>query len=136
MEDFPSKVTTETGSPSTQTSQQGGNSLRGMASNVVTMVDLSFVRSIPAILMLSEIVRSHCTLFYFSFLSVRGQTSALLTQILGELWPLRNPFQNNGRKLSGGKNVKGRHFGSACLTEQCPLFTDRLSLSSDHTQVM
>ncbi|XP_074534496.1 plasmolipin [Halichoeres trimaculatus] len=55
MADFPSKVTTETGSPGTQTSQQGGNSLRGLASNVTTMIDLSFVRSIPAILMMSEI---------------------------------------------------------------------------------
>lgn len=53
MADFPSKVNTETSSPN---SQQGGNSLRGLASNVTIMVDTSFIRSIPAILMIAEIV--------------------------------------------------------------------------------
>lgn len=56
MADFPSKVTTETGSPSTQSSQQGGNSLRGLASQVSSGMDMSFIRSIPAILMIAEIV--------------------------------------------------------------------------------
>ncbi|KAK7891148.1 hypothetical protein WMY93_023111 [Mugilogobius chulae] len=56
MADFPSKVTTETGSPSTQSSQQGGNSLRGLATQVSSDMDMSFVRSIPAILMVAEIV--------------------------------------------------------------------------------
>ncbi|CAJ1057002.1 plasmolipin [Xyrichtys novacula] len=56
MADFPSKVTTETGSPTSQTSQQGGNSLRGLASNVTTKMNMSFIRSIPAILMMLEIV--------------------------------------------------------------------------------
>ncbi|XP_070687128.1 plasmolipin [Pempheris klunzingeri] len=55
MADFPSKVTTETSSPHSQGSQQGGNSLRGLAANVTTMVDMSFIRSIPAILMIAEI---------------------------------------------------------------------------------
>ncbi|XP_040893394.1 plasmolipin [Toxotes jaculatrix] len=55
MADFPSKVTTETGSPSSQSSPQGGNSLRGLAANVTTMMDMSFIRSIPAILMMTEI---------------------------------------------------------------------------------
>uniref|UniRef100_A0A665V6F9 MARVEL domain-containing protein n=1 Tax=Echeneis naucrates TaxID=173247 RepID=A0A665V6F9_ECHNA len=53
MADFPSKVTTETSSPN---SQQGGNSLRGLTANVTTMIDISFIRSIPAILMIAEIV--------------------------------------------------------------------------------
>lgn len=56
MADFPSKVATETGSPSTQSSQQGGNSLRGLASQVTSGMDMSFIRSIPAILMIAEIV--------------------------------------------------------------------------------
>lgn len=56
MADFPSKVTTETGSPSGQSSQQGGNSLRGFASQVNSGMDTSFIRSIPAILMVAEIV--------------------------------------------------------------------------------
>ncbi|XP_041650723.1 plasmolipin [Cheilinus undulatus] len=56
MEEFPSKVTTETGTPTAQTSQQGGNSLRGLASSVTVMVDMTFIRSIPAILMIAEIV--------------------------------------------------------------------------------
>ncbi|XP_029379605.1 plasmolipin [Echeneis naucrates] len=53
MADFPSKVTTETSSPN---SQQGGNSLRGLTANVTTMIDISFIRSIPAILMIAEII--------------------------------------------------------------------------------
>ncbi|XP_038554245.1 plasmolipin-like [Micropterus salmoides] len=56
MADFPSKVTTETGPPNSQSSQQGGNSLRGLTANVTTMMDLSFIRSIAAILMIAEIV--------------------------------------------------------------------------------
>lgn len=52
MADFPSKVTTETSAPS----QQGGNSLRGLAANVTTSMDMSFIRSIPGILMMVEIV--------------------------------------------------------------------------------
>lgn len=52
MADFPSKVTTETSPP---LSQQGGNSLRGMAANITTGMDISFIRSIPAILMMAEI---------------------------------------------------------------------------------
>lgn len=56
MADFPSKVTTETSAPHTQGSQQGGNSFSGMAANVTTMVDISFIRSIPAILMMAEVV--------------------------------------------------------------------------------
>ncbi|XP_022605729.1 plasmolipin [Seriola dumerili] len=55
MADFPSKVTTETSSPNSQSSQQGGNSLRGLTANVTTMMDMSFIRSIPAILMIAEI---------------------------------------------------------------------------------
>lgn len=56
MADFPSKVTTETGSPNANSSQQGGNSLRGLATQVSTGMDVSFIRSIPAILMVVEIV--------------------------------------------------------------------------------
>ncbi|TDH09190.1 hypothetical protein EPR50_G00084140 [Perca flavescens] len=56
MADFPSKVTTETSSPNSQSSQQGGNSLRGLAANVTIMMDGSFIRSIPAILMIVEIL--------------------------------------------------------------------------------
>ncbi|GLD60653.1 plasmolipin [Lates japonicus] len=55
MADFPSKVTTETSSPNSQRSQQGGNSLRGLTANVTTMMDMSFIRSIPGILMIAEI---------------------------------------------------------------------------------
>ncbi|XP_042267241.1 plasmolipin [Thunnus maccoyii] len=55
MADFPSKVTTETSSPNSQSSQHGGNSLRGLAANVTTMMDMTFIRSIPAILMMAEI---------------------------------------------------------------------------------
>ncbi|XP_019743966.1 plasmolipin [Hippocampus comes] len=56
MTDFPSKVTTETGSPNSQNTQQGGNSLRGLASNVTTSMDMSFIRSIPSILMMAQIL--------------------------------------------------------------------------------
>lgn len=55
MADFPSKVTTETSSPHSQSSQQGGNSLRGLSANIATMMNMSFIRSIPAILMMVEI---------------------------------------------------------------------------------
>ncbi|XP_072241256.1 plasmolipin [Leuresthes tenuis] len=56
MADFPSKVTTETSSPSSQSSQHGGSRLRGMAANATTMMDMSFIRSVPAILMMIEIL--------------------------------------------------------------------------------
>lgn len=56
MADFPSKVTTETSSTPTQSSQQGGNSLRGLTASVTNIMDMSFIRSIPAILMMVEIV--------------------------------------------------------------------------------
>ncbi|KAM7414104.1 hypothetical protein PAMA_019089 [Pampus argenteus] len=49
MADFPSKVTTETSS----SSQQGGNSPQGLLSNFA--IDMSFIRSIPAVLMMAEI---------------------------------------------------------------------------------
>ncbi|XP_053175608.1 plasmolipin [Scomber japonicus] len=55
MADFPSKVTTETSSPHYDNQQQGGNSLRGLTANVTTMMDMTFVRSIPAVLMMVEI---------------------------------------------------------------------------------
>ncbi|XP_068595925.1 plasmolipin [Brachionichthys hirsutus] len=55
MADFPSKVNTETSSPHSYGSQHGGNSLRGLPSNITTMMDLSFAQSIPAILMMAEI---------------------------------------------------------------------------------
>ncbi|KAI4825713.1 hypothetical protein KUCAC02_021384 [Chaenocephalus aceratus] len=55
MADFPSKVTTETSSTPTQSSQQGGNSLRGLTASVTNIMDMSFIRSIPAILMMVEI---------------------------------------------------------------------------------
>uniref|UniRef100_UPI0037E84736 plasmolipin isoform X2 n=1 Tax=Semicossyphus pulcher TaxID=241346 RepID=UPI0037E84736 len=54
MAEFPSKVTTETGTSNAQTSQQGGNSLRGLASSVAIRMDVSFIQSIPAILMMVE----------------------------------------------------------------------------------
>lgn len=56
MADFPSKVTTETSAPNSQGSQQGGNGLRGLAAGVQTSVDAFFLRSIPGILMVVEIV--------------------------------------------------------------------------------
>ncbi|XP_029290372.1 plasmolipin [Cottoperca gobio] len=55
MADFPSKVSTETSSPQSQSSQHGGNSLRGLAANITTTMDMSFIQSIPAILMMVEI---------------------------------------------------------------------------------
>ncbi|XP_041854185.1 plasmolipin [Melanotaenia boesemani] len=54
MAEFPSKVTTETSSPHSQSSQPGGNSLQGLATSVTTMMDTSFIRSIPAMLMMAE----------------------------------------------------------------------------------
>ncbi|XP_059916973.1 plasmolipin [Gadus macrocephalus] len=56
MAEFPSKVTTETSAPQSDGGQQGGNSLRGLAAGVTNRMDQSFIRSIPAILMLVEIV--------------------------------------------------------------------------------
>ncbi|XP_026222370.1 plasmolipin [Anabas testudineus] len=56
MADFPSKVTTETGSPQSQSSQQGGNSLRGLAADITVMMDMSFIQSISAFLMIAEII--------------------------------------------------------------------------------
>ncbi|KAK0137307.1 Plasmolipin [Merluccius polli] len=56
MAEFPSKVTTETSSPQSDGGQQGGNSLRGLTAGVSTRMDMSFIRSIPAILMMVEIV--------------------------------------------------------------------------------
>ncbi|XP_049579308.1 plasmolipin [Syngnathus scovelli] len=52
MADFPSKVTTETGS---QNTQQGGNSLSGLAANASARMDMSFIRSIPSALMMAQI---------------------------------------------------------------------------------
>ncbi|XP_017274383.1 plasmolipin [Kryptolebias marmoratus] len=56
MADFPSKVTTETSSPHSQSSQQRGSSLQGVAASITTKMDMSFIRSVPAVLMLAEIV--------------------------------------------------------------------------------
>ncbi|CAL8262470.1 unnamed protein product [Merluccius merluccius] len=56
MAEFPSKVTTETSSPQSDGGQQGGNSLRGLTAGVSTRMDMSFIKSIPAILMMVEIV--------------------------------------------------------------------------------
>ncbi|XP_072291395.1 plasmolipin [Eucyclogobius newberryi] len=56
MADFPSNVTTETSTSNAQSTQQGGNSLRGLGSQVSSGMDMSFLRSIPAILMVAEIV--------------------------------------------------------------------------------
>uniref|UniRef100_A0A8D3D4S0 Plasmolipin n=1 Tax=Scophthalmus maximus TaxID=52904 RepID=A0A8D3D4S0_SCOMX len=56
MADFPSKVATETSSPNSQSAQQGGNSLRGLAANLTSLADVSFIRSIPALLMVAEIL--------------------------------------------------------------------------------
>ncbi|KAM4733336.1 plasmolipin [Anableps anableps] len=56
MADFPSKVTTETSSPHSQSSQQGGNRLRGLASSTTSRMDMSFLRSVPAMLMGAETV--------------------------------------------------------------------------------
>lgn len=56
MADFPSKVTTETSSSNAQNSQQGGNSLSGLATQVTTGMNMVFIRSTPAFLMIAEIV--------------------------------------------------------------------------------
>ncbi|KAM8891012.1 plasmolipin-like [Spinachia spinachia] len=56
MADFPSKVTTETSYPNSRSSQPGGSTLRGMAANFPTTMDMSFIRSIRAILMMAEII--------------------------------------------------------------------------------
>lgn len=53
MADFPSKVSTETSSP--QSSQQGGR-LSGLLSGATSRMDMSFLRSVPAGLMLAEMV--------------------------------------------------------------------------------
>lgn len=93
MADFPSKVTTETSSPNSQSSQQGGNSLRGLAANVTIMMDMSFIRSIPAVLMMAEIVCNRPRAVFTVVNSIQfklifnstlfwGQTSALLFSIL------------------------------------------------------
>ncbi|KAK5867819.1 hypothetical protein PBY51_012279 [Eleginops maclovinus] len=55
MADFPSKVTTETSSTPAQSSQQGGNSLQGITASITNIMNMSFIRSIPAILMMVEI---------------------------------------------------------------------------------
>ncbi|KAG8012419.1 Plasmolipin [Nibea albiflora] len=55
MADFPSKVTTETSSPHSQGSQMG-SSLRGLAANVTSGMNMSFIRSMPALMMIGEIV--------------------------------------------------------------------------------
>ncbi|KAM4553431.1 plasmolipin [Fundulus diaphanus] len=56
MADFPSKVTTETSSPHSQSSPHGGTDLRGLMAGITTRMDVSFVRSIPAMLMVAETV--------------------------------------------------------------------------------
>lgn len=56
MADFPSKVSTETSSSAAQSNAQGGNSLRGLAASAGTMVDMFFLKSIPGILMIVEVV--------------------------------------------------------------------------------
>lgn len=56
MADFPSKVSTETSSQANQNSAPGGSGLRGMVASGGPMVDMLFLRSIPAILMLVEVV--------------------------------------------------------------------------------
>lgn len=70
MADFPSKVSTETSSPQ---SQQGGSRLQGLATNLTSGMDLSFVRSVPAILMMIEIVcnRPPAALFFTRFNSIQ-----------------------------------------------------------------
>lgn len=56
MADFPSKVSTETSVPANHSNTQGGNSLRGLATSAGTMVDMFFLKSIPSILMMVEVV--------------------------------------------------------------------------------
>lgn len=93
MADFPSKVTTETGSPSAHSSQQGGNILRGLASQVSSGMDMFFIRSIPAFLMIAEIVLGllhwaliASTLYYkspaYGWVMFVAVTSWLITLIL------------------------------------------------------
>ncbi|CAL1595364.1 unnamed protein product [Knipowitschia caucasica] len=93
MEDFPSKVTTETSTSNAQSSQQGGNSLRGLAAQVSSGMDMSFVRSIPAILMVAEIVLGllhwsliasthHAVLAAYGWVMFVAVTSWLFTIIL------------------------------------------------------
>lgn len=100
MADFPSKVNTETSSPHSQSSQQGG-SFRGLVSSATSRMDMSFLRSIPAALMLAEMVRSfmlkdllpddmwndftNWKLIFFSILTELGShsvTAGLLVQTL------------------------------------------------------
>ncbi|KAL6107164.1 pllp [Pungitius sinensis] len=56
MSDFPSNVTTETSTPNYRSSQGGGSRLRGLTANFTTALDMSFIRSIQAILMMAEII--------------------------------------------------------------------------------
>ncbi|XP_040019176.1 plasmolipin [Gasterosteus aculeatus] len=56
MADFPSKVTTETSSPNSRSSQPGGSSLRALAAGLATPLHSSFIRSIRAVLMMAEII--------------------------------------------------------------------------------
>ncbi|KAJ3596614.1 hypothetical protein NHX12_003018 [Muraenolepis orangiensis] len=56
MAEFPSTVTTATSAPQPDGGQSGGNSLRGLASSISLSLDISFIRSIPGILMMVEIV--------------------------------------------------------------------------------
>lgn len=105
MADFPSKVTTETSSPQ---SQQGGNSLQGLAAQVKFMMDMSFIRSIPAFLMMAEIVRNKLFLLCSTLSShdqiyvlVHLQTlSAFLSPSVlsgaGPFFP--TPYINRGKK--------------------------------------
>ncbi|XP_061533055.1 plasmolipin isoform X1 [Phycodurus eques] len=53
MADFPSKVTTETGS---RNNQRRTNRLRGLAAHVTASVDVSFIRSMASVLMMAQIV--------------------------------------------------------------------------------
>ncbi|XP_077953680.1 plasmolipin-like [Gasterosteus aculeatus] len=69
MADFPSKVTTETSSPNSRSSQPGGSSLRALAAGLATPLHSSFIRSIRAVLMMAEIVmvyHSAATVLYLS----------------------------------------------------------------------
>lgn len=67
MVDFPAKVNTETSSHHYQNTHQGG--LRGLTANISNTMDMSFIRSIPAILMMVEMVRKW---------QLRGSISCLL----------------------------------------------------------
>ncbi|XP_029009700.1 plasmolipin isoform X2 [Betta splendens] len=55
MADFPSKVTTETSASQAQSPQQGGNRFQELTSNITATVDMSFIQSLPAVLMMIEI---------------------------------------------------------------------------------